>query len=140
MDDTMIRPRKAATAARIEVALWFDTVEHYRQFASLPFGPVAKTITDREWIEAWDRRERGVTARFGFTHTCRNNGAQVSDTTRFFMSTANASGFEAGQADVIKVELMSRDSDVPQVNWVERLWSMPEDFYDDPRGNPELAD
>lgn len=140
MDDSQVRPRKAATAARIEVSLWFDSEASYRKFAAVPFGPKAKTITDRAWLEAWDHGERGITARLQFTHTCRNAGAQVSDSKRFFNSTANASGLVVGEADVIDVELVSRDSDVPQANIKERLWTLPPDFYNDPRRNPELAD
>lgn len=138
-DDTKVRPRKPVTAARIEVILWFADAAAYEKFARVPFGPKATTISQREWVEAWDHGERGVTARFQFTHTCRNAGAQVSDTKRFFNTTANASGLVVGEADVIEVALVSRDGDVPQANIIERMWTLPPDFYSDPRRNPELA-
>lgn len=118
----------------------FSNVETYQQFATVAFGPKAKTITEREWLEARDHGPRGVTARFAFTHTCRNAGAQVNDTKRFFNSTANASGIAFGSAEVIEVELVSRDLDVPQLNRVERLWTLPPDFYVDPRRNPDIEE
>ena len=79
MDGTTIRPRKAATAARIEVSLWFVSAEAYEKFARVPFGPKALTISQRECVEARDHDERGVTAKLAFTHTCRDPGADVSD-------------------------------------------------------------
>lgn len=140
MEDTKVRPRKPVTAARIEVSLWFDTTASYERFAAVPFGPKAATISERTWAEAWDHGDRGITARLTFTHTCRNSGAHVSDSTRFFRSTANAAGLIEGQAALLDVVLVSRNSDVPQVNLVERVWTLPPEFYSDPLRNPDLSE
>lgn len=128
MDGEKVRPRKAVTAARIEVSVWFEDADAYERFAQVPFGPKAITITDRAGIEAWDHGERGITAKLVFTHTCRNSGAHVSDSKRFFNSTANSSSLVVGQADLIDVALAWRDLDVPQVNRVERLWTVSDEF------------
>ena len=134
-----VRPRKPATAARIQADFWFRTREDYERFGGVPFAPRAQTVTDRQWEGAWLQEDGSVTARFAFTHTCRNSGAQRSDTERFFKTTCNAAGVDwSRDAELMEVELLSRDHDVPQVNLVERLWTLPPDFYSDPRRNPDL--
>lgn len=136
-----VRPRKPATAARIEAGLWFRTEADYNRFAAVPFAPKAKTVTDREWQGAWLHPDGSVTARLVFTHTCRNSGAQRSDTERFFKTTCNAAGV-AWWSDgaVMEVTLLHRDANVPQVDLVERFFTLGPEFYYDPRRNPDMAE
>jgi hypothetical protein len=104
----MTRKRKPETAARIELSIWFEDVSTYNAFASADFASKSKTVSDREWVEALDYGAQGIEARFRFTHTCRNSGAQRSDSERFFAATCRAAGIDPRNAGVFEVSLLER--------------------------------
>ncbi|MDQ0894514.1 hypothetical protein [Agromyces ramosus] len=80
-------------------------------FAAETFARKADTISDREWVRAvylGDGPADAVEAVFRFTHTCRNSGAQDSDSRRFFHSTRRAAFIAESDANVELVELLER--------------------------------
>jgi hypothetical protein len=115
MSDTK---RKTTNASHIEVKLWFRSKADWVLFQSVKFARRSDlTVSQREWV--WDSivdDEAGFTIDFRFVHTCRNTGAHKSDATRFVLSTANASGMDFRNINVIDVVLLSRDDTVSQAN------------------------
>lgn len=114
--------RKPVSAARIELDLWFDSNDAFQRFGKVTFGRMSKSITEREWVSAaWEYENDptgGVDAVFRFTHTCRNSGAQRSDSQKFFNATCHAAGLriDAGgetQAGLLDVRLLNRETVAP---------------------------
>ena len=71
------------------------------------------------------------------TRTPRSLGCCAARARAAFRTTCNAARLSwLEDAAVIEVELVDRDYDVPQVDLVEPLWTLPPDFYMTPRGAP----
>jgi hypothetical protein len=104
------RPRKPITAARIRVTAWFRSEAHYLKWASIGLGRV-DSIDEFGWVSAelLDGPPIGaVRAVYVFTHTARNDGAQNSDSRRFFHVTRRAANISETDCEVESVELVRR--------------------------------
>jgi len=106
---TQTRARKSVNASHIEVNAWFASVEHYNAWATQPYAPRSKKVSDFEWVSAVYVEDDGVQAVYRFKHTCRNSGAHDSDSRRFFHAVRRSASLPEGTSEVNSVTLLGRE-------------------------------
>jgi len=125
----MSEKRKPTTEARIELHLWFRDLVSYQHYGATTFAERAKSVSDREWIDPRVYPDGHIEVRFRFTHACRNDGNQRSDSRRFFDGTRRRAGVDELSAVLSDVVLVSRER-FPEPSAVRRppvqLWTQPE--------------
>jgi hypothetical protein len=108
------RKRKPVSAARIELSLRFTDELAYRAFSAVPLGRKSTSVSDREWVLPVVLYPDGhIEARFQFTHTCRNDGAQRGDSEKFFRAVCNAAHLRDDAVQLADVKLLS-DKNFPE--------------------------
>lgn len=105
---TKQRKRKPVSAARIELDLWFVDLDAYYRYSAVPLGRKTHTVSDREWVEPLIHPDGHIEAKYYFTHTCRNDGAQRGDSEKFFRAVCNAAALAEGEVVLRDVRLINR--------------------------------
>lgn len=105
MGEKKARLRKPISAAYIECQLWLVSEAVYQRFRTVEWGRRSSSVANRDWISAvWeyvDDPTGGVEAVFRFTHTCRNDGAALGDSQKFFGAVCRAAGISSGDARLL---------------------------------------